>query len=246
MPSALQYFTPFLFDKNMSVLKFPNDSGPIYLETLEGRLPVEPFNTFSNLIFLALIMYWGLKVYRDPREHQFLALVLPVIGISYIGGTIYHATRSHEFWLRLDWMPIMFLCGALVIYFIFKLVNSWWQRLFWIIVLLGASFVLRILPLPSDVRISLGYIITAATILVPITWYLIKTKGENLGLVVIAFVVFGIAIFFRSIDLHQKFFPMGTHWLWHLLGGIAVHFLISYIFKDNLLNLSANSQSSHD
>ena len=230
----------------MIPIKFPNDSGPIYLETVEGRLPVEPFNTFSNLIFLVLIIYWGVKVYRNPREHRFLAWVLPVIGISFVGGTIYHATRSHEFWLRLDWMPIMFLCGALVIYFIFKLVNSWWQRLVWIIVLLGASFLLRILPLPSGLRISLGYIITAATILIPIIWYLIKTKGKNLGLVVIAFLIFGIAIFFRSIDLHQNFFPMGTHWLWHLLGGIAVHFLITYIFKDNLLNLSANSQSSHD
>ncbi|MCR9227301.1 MAG: ceramidase [Flavobacteriaceae bacterium] len=230
----------------MNAIKFPNDSGPIYLETLEGRLPVEPFNTFSNLIFLALIVYWGIKVYRDPKQHRFLAWVLPIIGISYVGGTIYHATRSHEFWLRLDWMPIMFLCASLVIYFIFKLVHSWGQRLLWIIVLLGASFLLRILPIPSGLRVSLGYIITAATILVPITWYLVKTKGENWGLVAIAFLIFGIAIFFRSIDIHQNFFPMGTHWLWHLLGGIAVHFLIRYIFEDNLLNLSANSVSNHD
>lgn len=230
----------------MAILKFPNDSGPIYLETLEGRLPVEPFNTFSNLIFLVLIMYWGFKVYKNPSRHRFLAWVLPIIGISYIGGTIYHATRSHEFWLRLDWMPIMFLCATLVVYFIFKLVEPWWQRLLWVFVLLGASFLLRILPLPSGLRISLGYIITAGTILVPIIWYLINTKGKYLGLLVTAFVIFGVAIFFRSIDLHQNFFPMGTHWLWHLLGGIAVHFLIAYIFKDNLLNLSANSQSNHD
>ncbi|MDF0714975.1 hypothetical protein PY092_02345 [Muricauda sp. 334s03] len=226
--------------------EFPKDSGPIYLETMEGRFPIEPFNTFSNLIFLVLIIYWGIKVYRNPRQHRFLAWVLPIIGISYVGGTVYHATRSHEFWLRLDWMPIMLLCAALVIYFIFKLVNSWWQRITWIIILLGASFLLRILPIPVGLRISLGYVITAATILIPITWYLIKTKGENIGLVITAFMIFAIAIFFRSIDLHQNFFPMGTHWLWHLLGGIAVHFLIAYIFKDNLLNLSANSVSNHD
>ncbi|MBO0330775.1 hypothetical protein [[Muricauda] lutisoli] len=230
----------------MLVTKFPNDSGPIYLETMEGRFPVEPFNTFSNLIFLALIIHWSIKVYRNPGQHRFLAWVLPIIGISYVGGTVFHATRSHEFWLRLDWMPIMLLCAALVIYFIFKLVNSWWQRITCIIVLLGTSFLLRILPIPAGMRISLGYVITAATILIPITWYLLKTKGKNMGLVVTAFLIFSIAVFFRSIDLHQNFFPMGTHWLWHLLGGIAVHFLIAYIFKDNLLNLSANSVSSHD
>ena len=230
----------------MPIQDFPQDSGPIYLETIDGRFPVEPFNTYSNLIFLVLIVYWGIKVYRNPRQHQFLAWMLPIIGISYVGGTVYHATRSHEFWLRLDWMPIMLLCAALVIYFIFKLVNSWWRRLLWITVLLSASFLLRILPLPAGWRISLGYVITAATILIPITWYLIKTKGKNISLVVTAFLIFAIAIFFRSIDLHQNFFPMGTHWLWHLLGGIAVHLLIAYIFKDNLLNLSANSESNHD
>ena len=226
--------------------EFPKDSGPVYLETMEGQFPVEPFNTFSNLIFLFLIIYWGIKVYRNPKQHQFLAWVLPIIGISYVGGTVYHATRSHEFWLRLDWMPIMLLCAAVVIYFIFKLVKSWWRRIIWIVILLGASFLLRILPIPIGLRISLGYVITAATILIPIAWYLIRTKGKNITLVVTAFIIFAIAIFFRSIDLHQDFFPMGTHWLWHLFGGIAVHFLIAYIFKDNLLNLSANSVSHHD
>jgi len=235
------------FDYIVMPLKdFPQDSGPIYLETVEGRFPVEPFNTYSNLIFFVLIIYWGIKVYRNPKQHQFLAWVLPIIGISYIGGTVYHATRSHEFWLRLDWMPIMLLCAALVIYFIFKLVKSWWQQLLLITALLGASFLLRILPIPTGLRISLGYVITVATILVPLVWYLVKTKGKNITYVAVAFLIFSVAIFFRSIDLYQNFFPMGTHWLWHLLGGIAVHFLIAYIFKDNLLNLSANSASNHD
>lgn len=230
----------------MLFLKFPNDSGPIYLETLDGRWPVEPFNTYSNLIFLFIILYWGVRVYRHPKTHLFLAGVLPVIAISYIGGTIYHATRSHEFWLRLDWMPIMFLCGALVIYFIFKVVRAWWQRLLLIFLLLGTSFMLRILPIPDGWRISLGYVITAGTILLPLVGYLLKTQGKNAVLVIMAFAIFSVAILFRSIDKRQSFFPMGTHWLWHFFGGIAVHFLIAYIFKDNLLNLSANTASKND
>nr|WP_293303934.1 hypothetical protein [Allomuricauda sp.] len=230
----------------MLFLKFPNDSGPIYLETLDGRWPVEPFNTYSNLIFLLIIIYWGIRVYKHPKEHLFLAWVLPVIAISYIGGTIYHATRSHEFWLKLDWMPIMLLCAALVIYFIFKVVRTWWQRLLLVFLLLGTSYMLRILPIPPRWRISLGYVITAATILLPLVGYLIKTQGKNAILVITAFALFSVAILFRSIDKSQSFFPMGTHWLWHFFGGVAVHFLIAYIFKDNLLNLSANTASKND
>jgi hemolysin III len=230
----------------MLFLKFPNDSGPIYLETLEGRWPVEPFNTYSNLIFLLIIIYWGIRVYKHPKEHLFLAWVLPVIAISYIGGTIYHATRSHEFWLKLDWMPIMLLCAALVIYFIFKVVRTWWQRLLLAFLLLGTSYMLRILPIPPGWRITLGYVITAATILLPLVGYLIKTQGKNAILVITAFALFSVAILFRSIDKSQSFFPMGTHWLWHFFGGVAVHFLIAYIFNDNLLNLSANTASKND
>ncbi|UII81767.1 ceramidase [Flagellimonas sp. CMM7] len=225
---------------------FPNDSGPIYKETIAGRLIVEPYNTFSNLIFLIVLWYWGIRVYKNPRQHQFLALVLPIIAISYVGGTIYHATRSHEFWLLLDWVPIMLLCLIMVIYFIFKIVAKWWQRVLFIAILFGASYMLRILPMQEVVRISIGYIITALTIMVPLVWYLSKTTFTNMRWVVFAFLVFAIAIYFRSIDLTQTIFPMGTHWLWHFFGGVAVHFLITYIFKDNLLNLSANSAYDHD
>ncbi len=227
-------------------LKFPNDSGPIYLETMQGRFPVEPYNTYSNLVFVVLLIYWGSKVYKNPRRHLFLAWVLPIIAASYIGGTMYHATRSHEFWLLLDWVPIMFLCLTLVVYFIFKIVRKWWQRLLCLVLIFGTSFLLRILPIPNEIRISLGYIITAFTILVPIVWYLIQTKGKNIIWVLLVFTTFGIAIYFRSIDLNQTYFPMGTHWLWHFFGGVAVHFLIAYIFKDNLLNLSANIVTDHD
>ena len=230
----------------MFALKFPNDSGPIYLETMEGRFPVEPFNTFSNLVFLALIIYWGIKVYKNPKQHLFLAWMIPIIAISYVGGTVYHATRSHEFWLRLDWMPILFLCVALVVYFIFKLVGTWWKRILLIALVLGASYLLRILPIPPGLRISLGYVISAGTILLPIVWYLVRTRGRNLYLVILAFGIFGIALMFRILDKSQTLFPMGTHWLWHFFGGIAVHFLMAYIFKDNLLNLSANSAIEHD
>ncbi|WP_421810330.1 hypothetical protein [Flagellimonas sp.] len=195
---------------------------------------------------MLIIIYWGIRVYKHPKEHLFLAWVLPVIAISYIGGTIYHATRSHEFWLKLDWMPIMLLCAALVIYFIFKVVRTWWQRLLLVFLLLGTSYMLRILPISPGWRISLGYVITAATILLPLVGYLIKTQGKNAILVITAFTIFSVAILFRSIDKSQSFFPMGTHWLWHFFGGVAVHFLIAYIFKDNLLNLSANTASKND
>ncbi|MEL6975945.1 MAG: hypothetical protein AAGL29_11185 [Bacteroidota bacterium] len=225
---------------------FPNDSGPIYKETFGGGIIAEPFNTFSNLVFVAILMYWGQKVYKNTKQHLFLAWVLPIIGLSFIGGTIYHGTRSHEFWLLLDWVPIMLLCAAAVIYFIFKIVEPTWQRMLIILVVLGVSFLVRALPVPPQFKISLGYIITALTVLAPILVYQFKTRFRFFPYLILAFGIFGLAVFFRTIDLTQTFLSIGTHWLWHFFGGVAVHCLIAYIFKDNLLPLTANKTVEND
>lgn len=211
------------------------DSGPIYKETVLGRFPVEPFNTFSNLIFLFIIIYFGLQVYKAIRQHLFLAFVLPVIALSYVGGTIYHATRSAEIWLLLDWVPIMVLSLATVFYFIFHWMTSWIKRLVVTFVMFGAFFGLRMLPLPQGLTISLGYLITALTLLIPILGYLVKINWKNAKHVFIAFAVFAFAVACRVIDKRVEidFFWMGTHWLWHLFGGIAVFFLMKFIFEDN-------------
>lgn len=100
---------------------FPQDSGPIYQETIAGRFPVEPFNTISNFLFLLIILYFSRKVYANYKQHLFLAYCLPVLFIGFIGGTLYHATRSAEIWLLLDWVPIVLLCIATAIYFCFKI-----------------------------------------------------------------------------------------------------------------------------
>ncbi len=214
---------------------FPNDSGPIYKETIQGRFPVEPFNTFSNLIFLFIVIYFGLKVYREPKKHPFLVWALPVIGLGFIGGTVYHASRSAEIWLLLDWVPITALSLAGVVYFIFKWMETWPKRLL-LIALMSFVFVgLRALPFPVKIQITLGYIITALTVAVPILGYLYKSQWRNVGYVMMAFGIFGIAVFFRFLDRRMSidFFWMGSHWLWHIFGGTAVFFLIQYIYKDN-------------
>jgi hemolysin III len=42
---------------------------------------------------------------------------------------------------------------------------------------------------------------------------------------------FCVALFFRTIDngIGKEWFPMGTHFLWHICGGISVFFLLNFI-----------------
>ncbi|WP_224488451.1 ceramidase [Robertkochia flava] len=216
----------------MVVQYFPNDTGPIYAETLAGRFPVEPFNTFSNLVFFFILVYWGVRVYRRPMEHRFLAYAMPLLGVGWLGGTLYHATRSHEVWLLMDWVPILLLCFAAVMYFIFKLVRSTSYRLLIIVVILGISAGMRWLPVPAGYIITIDYLISAATVLVPLVWYLKSTNWVHGSWVFLAIMSFVIALFFRYLDSRQEVLEYGTHWLWHLFGGISVFLLFKYIYED--------------
>jgi len=220
------------------VQKFPNDTGPIYQETIEGRLPVEPFNTFSNLIFIAILIYFGSKIYKNPKQHPFFLFAIPVIFSSWIGGTMFHGTRSHRFWLVLDWLPIMVVCLGGIVYFIGKIEKLWWKRILLFFAFLALSVFPRMIPLPNEYRISFGYVVTALTVVTPFIWYAYKTQWKNAKLILIGFLIFGIAVTFRTLDNLvvkgdlEPILPMGTHWLWHTFGGVAVFFLLNYIYKD--------------
>ncbi|SEB83863.1 hemolysin III [Tenacibaculum sp. MAR_2009_124] len=213
-------------------IRFPNDSGPIYQETLQGRLPVEPFNTFSNLIFIAILIYFGNKIRKNPKKHPFFLFAIPVIFSSWIGGTIYHGTRSHEFWLVLDWLPIMLVCLGGIVYFIGKIKKKWWQRLLLFVGFLTLLIVPRMLPLPKEYRISFGYLVTAFSVITPFLWYAYLTHWKNSRDIFLGILIFGIAIVFRTLDNLIEILPMGTHWLWHTFGGIAVFFMLNYVYKD--------------
>ncbi len=219
-------------------LFFPNDTGPIYQETLGGRFPVEPYNTFSNILFLAIVVYFSLKVYKDYRNHWFLAFCLPVLFIGFIGGTVYHATRSHDFWMYLDWLPIILLCLAVSIYYITKIHLTWKGRLLLVLVVFVLVFGTRMIPWERSIKTSAGYIGTALGLLLPIITYFYTTRLRNWDLIVMAFICFGFAIGFRVMDRFLYVLPMGTHWLWHVFGAFSVFFLVSYIYKDNLKPVS--------
>ena len=222
-----------LLSKILFQLEFPKDSGPVYTETLPGTFPVEPFNTYSNLIFLAIVIYFAFKTSKEPKRHKFLRFwVLPILLIGYIGGTLYHGLRNHEAWLLMDYLPILILTISAVFYFIFKFSKTWWRRLLLAGFFVGGSFGLRYVPFSLRYSESIGYVITAFSVLLPILLYLSKTKYRNGGWVALSAFTFALAVTFRVSDRFD-FLSMGTHWLWHLAGGTAVFFMFMFIYRDS-------------
>ncbi|MBS1581838.1 MAG: ceramidase domain-containing protein [Bacteroidetes bacterium] len=214
----------------------PFDSGPIYRETLMGRLPVEPWNTWSNIVFLLVVAYWAWRVYPDVRRHAFLAGALPVLFVGFVGGTVFHGTRSHEAWLLMDWVPIVVLCMGCMVLFARRARVAWPLLLF----LVALPFVLRylllqVLRLPATVVMNSGYALLGLTVLLPIMAHLRRKGWHHWPWMAASAACFGLAVTFRSLDRSEllRWLPMGTHWLWHTFGGVAVHFLIGYIWRDD-------------
>ena len=215
----------------------PNDHGPIYLETLMGRFPVEPWNTFSNLLFLVLIVFWFLRVRHHARDHRFIAASLPVFLLGWVGGTVYHATRSHDAWLFLDFGPIALLAFAVAVFFWRRQGFSWLVAPILVIGPLAVAGI--IVSLVGDAHGALhvlGFPVVALVILMPVLRYLAKTGWKDIGLVAGALAGFAVAAGFRSIDVSVPiaFLPMGTHWLWHGVGAGTVHLLMLYIYRGDL------------
>ncbi len=215
----------------------PNDRGPIYLETLAGgRFPVEPWNTYSNLLFLAVIVFWFFRVRGSVRDHCFIAYCLPVFLLGWVGGTVYHATRSHNVWLFLDFGPIALLALAAAMFFWRRQGMSWFLAPLLVFGPLALAAVT--IPLLSDSFPParwLGFPVIVITILAPVFGHLVRAGWKEVGLVAGVLAAFAVAIGFRSIDLRIpiSFLPMGTHWLWHSFGAVAVHLLILYIYRDD-------------
>ncbi|MAM19501.1 MAG: hypothetical protein VX712_04205 [Bacteroidota bacterium] len=214
------------------LVSFPQDSGPIYQETLQGRLPVEPFNTYSNILFLLIIIYFSVKVYPQARKQAFLAWCLPILFLGYVGGTVYHATRSHDFWMYLDWLPIIILCFAVSVYFIAKLRTSGQRRALLIGIVLLLVVGNRLLPWPVSLQTSAGYIGTALGLLLPLFVYMYTEHMRHWNMVALAVFCFCLAISFRIMDRFVYILPMGSHWLWHCFGALSVFFMMNYIFLD--------------
>jgi len=214
-----------------------SDSGPVYRETGAGDLLVEPWNTSSNLVFLIYCLYWFWTIRKNHKGHLFLSFAVPVVMIGYVGGTIYHATRKHDLWLFLDWGPIALLCIALSIRYAIKLHYTRFQMTLLIgipiLINLGLGQVAGKAPW---LKLVLNYPLLAGVVLWPIIHNVFIHKGSHAIWVIAAMVFFTIALGFRAIDFTEALpsMTMGTHWLWHIFGCLAVHLVTVYIYRDGL------------
>ena len=221
----------------------PNDQGPIYRETDMSRLPVEPWSTASNLIFLVVFIYFAFKTKYNYKKFPLLVVFISILLVGWIGGTIYHATRSHDIWLKLDYMPIMFLVLMSSIYFWRELVGKWILVFtFTMLPIISYYFMYKNLTFSHSISISIGYSVMAFVVVVPLILHCIYKNPKAWKFLVGALVSFAFAITFRVLDNQLgNSLSMGTHFLWHLFGGFCCFFMMYYVYSSEKISIKASS-----
>jgi hemolysin III len=212
----------------------PNDQGPVYRETDMSRLPVEPWSTVSNLIFLLVFIYFAVKTKFSYKKFPVLVVFLVILFIGWTGGTIYHATRSSDIWLKMDYMPIMFIVLLAAVHFWREVVKKWiWVFCFTLLPIMLYHFVYKSLTVSHTISISIGYSIMALIVLVPLILHCILKNPKSWKFLAGGLLSFIFAISFRVLDNHKitEALPMGTHFLWHIFGGLCCFFMMYYVYN---------------
>jgi hypothetical protein len=218
----------------MLLLQIPPDGGMLYTETnLSHTLP-EPLNAFTSVFFLLIAFYWTYRLWGRTKTHTFLTVALVLLYIGGIGGTIYHGLRQWQFFIMMDWMPIMLLCISAGIYFIARL-TRWYYALL-LVAAYTAFMVFGRMYFNDEANrqlfINVNYGILAVIVLLPVIAFLIKTGFRNGAWVGAALLAFVLALTFRVAD-PWGWMEFGTHFLWHTFGAVAAFCMFQYLYLIN-------------
>ena len=196
----------------------------IYCERLGPGLWAEPANALTNVAFLLAAIAGGIQARRRDDVPVFLlALIVAVIGI---GSFLFHTFADR--WSSLaDVIPIAIFIHAYVLFAMRRLLGlGWLGSAAGLALFVAASDAIgRMLP-PGFLNGSGGYVPAWGALLVVGLLLLALRRPGGAG-VLLAFGVFTVSLGFRASDMAVcQDFPLGTHFLWHVLNAATLYVLL--------------------
>jgi CubicO group peptidase (beta-lactamase class C family) len=217
----IQFLCSFIAGKPMSNL-FQISQALLHMYRERSGDPTfwaEPLNALSNTSFvIAAAFAFELSIWKRALKPSTLALI-SLAGVIGCGSFLFHTMPSyHTMWL--DIIPIT-LFQVLFLWLISQrlLSTSGWMTAGIVIAVVGSSFALR--PIHQPLNGSLFYIPSLLAMLAFGGLWAKRSASEPYLLGGTA-CCFALAITARSIDWIVPW-PIGTHFLWHLLNGIVVY-----------------------
>jgi hypothetical protein len=191
-----------------------------YCERVTPSFWAEPLNALSNVAFLiaafVAFSFWRREGKGDP---PILALIIVVAAVG-LGSFAFHtlATRGA---MLLDVTPIgIFIYGYFLLALRRFLLLSWPAALALLVAFIALSLALASVP-REVLNGSSGYFPALAALII-LGWML---RGHGAGqAMLVAAGLFAVSLIFRIVDLDVcAAWPLGTHFLWHLLNAAVLY-----------------------
>jgi Ceramidase len=202
------------------------DAVDLYCERLDAGLLAEPANALSNLAFVAAaVALWRVQASVSAEGRKIPAdirLLPPLVFLVALGSSLFH-TLAVRWAALLDTLFILLYCCVFLYGFLRHAVGAPSGAA----VATAAAFALISYGFPNlfpkeALNGSTGYIPYLLGLLAMSVWlaWHHAPAARALGL---ASVVFCISLTLRTVDqtLCARF-PLGTHFLWHLLNGLLL------------------------
>jgi Ceramidase len=195
-----------------------------YCERTDPGLLAEPFNTLTNLAFLiAAWRAWVLGRDCNALTLGIRLLIALLISIA-IGSALYHVFAT-------GWARVLDLVPILLFQFCYLWLYSRWLMGFGIGAAVGSmvglfASVHIAQQFPHILNGSLIYA-PALILLVGLGLYHFRSRKRGQRLLLTATGLFLISLFFRTVDRGICLsFPVGTHFVWHLLNGVILYLVM--------------------
>lgn len=196
-----------------------------YCERVDPSYWSEPVNAVTNAAFLiAAFIMWRRVRGQDLPLAMGLVVILAAIGV---GSYLFH-THATQWAAMADVLPILLY----ILLYIFIANRAYWQLRLWPALGLTALFIpyaAATAPVFAWLGVgggSAGY--APVPLLILIYALLLRNRLPELskGLAIGAGILI-LSLVFRTIDMpacHD--FPLGTHFMWHILNGVMLGWMI--------------------
>ena len=202
-----------------------NWSEPVnfYCERASAAFWAEPVNALTNAGFLAAALAAFVEWRRaGGRDVPVLALIAVMVLIG-LGSFAFHtlATRGAVY---LDVIPIVvFIYGYLALALRRFLALGWLPTIAILVGYIALSRLLAHLTPPGALNGSIDYLPALAALLIMLGVVPVTVRRT----VALAAAVFVISLAFRTVDRAVcGTFPLGTHFIWHLLNAVVLFVLL--------------------
>lgn len=187
----------------------------------------EPVDVISNIAFLiAAYLAWRKWGNAGGKDISLLIALLAAIGV---GSAIWHLAGSGVAVL-FDVIPILLFMNVYLMSFLVRVAGCGWRG-----AVIG-FLAFQMLNAASETFLPRGMLngsvmyLPAYSVLALMTLYLFRTRHPAAKTLLGITLLWSLSIAFRTMDMTIcPMFPLGTHFLWHILNAVVLYKLIGLL-----------------